>query len=56
MLFFGISVTIRYSIAYSHMLEIYPKRHAAFMSSILFFIDGFIAMLAPCLLLITKDV
>jgi MFS family permease len=55
-LFFGISVTIRYSIAYSHMLELYPKKQAAVMSSVLFFIDGFIAMLAPCLLLITKDV
>lgn len=56
MLFFGVSVTIRYAIAYSYMLDLYPKRQAAVMSSILFFIDGFIAMLAPCLLLITKDV
>ena len=55
MLFFGISVTIRYTISYSHMLELYPKQKAAFISSILFFLDGFITMISPCLLLIFRD-
>ena len=55
MLFFGLSVAMRYSVSYTHMLELYPKKTAAFLSSILFFTDGFNAMYAPCILLVFKD-
>jgi MFS family permease len=55
MLLFGLSVTIRYTITYSHLMELYPKLKAAKISSLLFFIDGFNSMYSPAILLWVGD-
>jgi MFS family permease len=51
--FFGMTCSIRYCISYSHLMEVYPPSKSSNITSILFFIDGLIAVLAPVIIMMT---
>jgi len=52
---YGVTMSIRMFITYPHLMEILPPSVAPSVSNNLFFMDGFIFMLSPIMLLIFKD-
>lgn len=54
-LMFGATISIRHFITYPHLMEVFPASKAAFVSGLLFFIDGLVYIVSPILLLMTND-
>jgi len=49
---FGVTMSIRMFITYPHLMEVLPPSVAPSVSNNLFFLDGFIYMLSPLMLLL----
>jgi hypothetical protein len=52
---YGVTMSIRMFITYPHLMECMPPSLAPTVSNYLFFIDGFVYIISPLILLITKD-